>query len=1070
MKTTTKTTVLSRVVLLLLMLTPLAVLAQHVSETEARMRAQAFLEQRGRTLSEPSRIKTVAKVRRAVASNAHDSYYVFNVGDGQGFVIVSGDERTASILGYADSGNITDDSVPDGLRYLLDGYAEQMAWLASTDGDSRSGSGNGSRRVSAARKAISPLIETRWNQSAPYNANCPALDDTKTVTGCVATCMAQLMYYHKWPTEACSPLPGYTTRNGEFTLRDLPATTFSWSDMTATYAAGTTGAAADAVALLMQYCGWALQMNYNVSSKGGSSAYSVSIAEALKRNFNYDGSVRYAQRRHYSYQDWVDLIYTELANNRPVALGGQSIGGGHSFVCDGYEADDYFHINWGWGGTSDGYFRLSVLSPYEQGAGGSSTLDGFSYSQDAVIGVQPYKDTPAADILQLEKVALGSGTAVTFTLCSYLFGTNSFDYAVQMVDADGAVVQTLHEADGQSFVFNTNFSVPLSSITPDEGIQDGTYYIKVVSRGTGSTVWHDCYGEPEQLLTAVVSGGAVTSLTGAIVGGVQLSAATLTVDGDLTQGHEQQVTASVTGGSDNFHGNIFLRVNDKAVMGKTVDIAAGQTVDVTFSYTPTTAGDNLLALYTSPTNGTQIGESQTVTITASDAANTQTITVVPVFANLADGKFYGNAVRVTATVTNPSSDNSYASRLNCSLRTYNNATDADDAYVDATVQHKNIIIAKGGTTDVTFEYTGLELGRFYCLRFTYTQGYEEDGKTKNRTQEALITDRYEMGEGYMSYNADGSTTICPTADNIDGGDALCLDLRGLGSVPTITPSTNPNCLYLLTSEASTPTGLSGYNVVKGSAAETIRLTDGYDFYSPLAFTASTISYTRTFTLAANGTSGWNTLMLPFTVSTITCEGIGTVDWFHSATDTGKHFWLRAFTADTDGSAVFDYADELVANTPYIIAVPDDRFNYWDNDIYNDYQMTGRTVTFSGTDAAVGATTTGGVSGNHYRFGGHTVSASLSDIYALNADGSNFVRTTAPTVIPAFRAWLSAVSISSLSRPSLAIASPETTAVASLPTVDTQASQSWFTLGGQRLDGVPTTPGLYINNGRIVIIR
>ena len=130
MKTTTKTTVLSRVVLLLLMLTPLAVLAQHVSVTEARMRAQAFLEQRGRTLSEPSHIKTVAKARRAAASNARDSYYVFNVGDGQGFVIVSGDERTASILGYADSGNITDDSVPDGLRYLLDGYAEQMAWLA----------------------------------------------------------------------------------------------------------------------------------------------------------------------------------------------------------------------------------------------------------------------------------------------------------------------------------------------------------------------------------------------------------------------------------------------------------------------------------------------------------------------------------------------------------------------------------------------------------------------------------------------------------------------------------------------------------------------------------------------------------------------------------------------------------------------------------------------------------------------------------------------------------------------------------------------------------------------------
>lgn len=1048
-------------------------MAQHVSEAEARQRAEAFLQSRGKALTELSRLQTAGSRQTEASRTDAPGYYVFNIGSADGFVIVSGSERTASILGYADSGTLDADRLPDGLSFLLACYAEETERAeetAATVLDSEASVAAREAQKSpkqAARSGIAPLIQTRWSQESPYNNYCPSINDVKTVTGCVATSMAQVMYYHQYPTAACTAIPGYSTSTLDadrksYTLNvdALPATTFSWNDMTTTYADGSTGAAADAVALLMQYCGSALQMVYGLAVNGGSSAFNESIAYALTQYFGYDGSIRHVARRHYSYQDWIDLVYGELASGRPVVLGGQSAGGGHSFICDGYNTDDYFHINWGWGGSSDGYFRLSALNPYEQGAGGSSTLDGFSFSQDAVIGIQPNNGKAAQPMVQLEKITLdGSTGEIAFALCNYQFGTNAFDYAVQMVDGSGTVVKTLYEADNQSMPFNKD--VNFTTTIDPEGVADGTYYIKVVIRNTGASSWADCFDGPAQQLTAVISGGNVTSLTG-IINSERPTLNSIAISDSPTVGYEAEVTATVTGGATDYHENLQLRVNGTTVQGKQADIPAGKTVDVRFAYTPSTAGDNTLAILA---GGTQIG-SQIVNVAASDAANTQDITVEPVIANLDGGKLYGNALRVTAHVTNPSDVNSYASRLNCSLRIYNNATDDVGAYVDAIVQHKNITIAKSSSTDVTFEYTGLEPGRFYCLRFSYTQSYDDNGTLKTRTQEALISDRYEMGEGYLLYNVDGTMTICKPSSTITAESADFADLRGLSDLGgvTVAPSTNPNCLYLLADGATTPTGLDGKNVVKGTTAESITLTDGNAFYSPIDFTATTVSYSRTFSVAAAGTSGWNTIMLPFTVSAINCNVIGTVDWFHSAGDTGKNFWLREFTADGDGSVTFDYANTFTANTPYIIAVPDDRWG-------TEWQMTGRSVTFSGTNVPISATATAAVNGNHYKFCGTTIGTAASDIYVLNAKGSKFVKKTTDTAIEPFRAWFETVSISSLTLPSLAIVSPETTGITTTECTDsTDKTGVWYDMQGRKLDKQPMRKGLYIQGNKKVLVK
>lgn len=1075
---------------LMVLLLPLNMWAQFIDEYEARQRAQAFLQERNNGKAQV--LKTAHRGRRAKGhqvTNACD-YYIFNAETGGGFVIVSGDDRTIPILGYADSGSIQEGAMPEGLKVLLEDYSQQIAGLEDDDA-----SAQGSPRRAPARHAIAPLIQTKWNQGAPYNKYCPEIDSERTVTGCVATSMAQVMYYHKYPGEECTSIPGYTTRTAKLELPELPRTSFTWNAMTTTYSSTDTGEAADAVAKLMQYCGWALQMDYGTGSSGGSSAFNASIIDALKTYFSYDNGVHYARRTSYTYPEWVELIYSELAATRPVVMGGQSAGGGHSFICDGYDDDDYFHINWGWGGGGDGYFRLAVLDPYTRGAGGGSTLDGFSFGQDAVVGIQGHTPGTQGYCLSLEDLYLNdypSSSSHTFTrasasdeftvnlnytLCSYKSGTNDYDIAFLLLDDCYQPVSMMSQIRNQSMIFNKNYYGPHSVDLPSVG--SGTYYIKLMSRPHSyddSGAWMECYDGDQYMMTAVVSGNELT-ISVPLPQNTKPASASITVEGNKTVGYEQDVTAAITGGSGDYHGDLFLYVNDVAMMGKDVEIPAGQTVDVHFSYIPETAGENTIKISTAMSTDASyvIGEG-TVTILDNDASNTQELTIEPTITNLYDGKLYGNAVRTTVRVTNPSTTNSYVGRVNCSLRMYNNATDKAGSYFDTNVINKSVVIPKSESAenlsyvDLNFDYDALDPSKFYRLRFSYLK---DNSTASGPVVSAADGNALEMGEGYALYASDGSIIINEKTSALDAGSSPCVDLRGINSFEgiTLTASSNPNCIYLLASGVETPSALSSCNVVSGTSVDnlttaTLALQDGHDFFTPLPFTATNVSYTRTFTLAANGTSGWNTIMLPFSVSSISCEVIGTVDWFHRYSDTGKNFWLRAFIQDEPGYVEFDYAEEMAANMPYIIAVPDNRWG-------SAWQMTNRAVTFSGSNARIQPTAVCSFGGNSYKFGGCTSSKSLKDVYLLNNDGSSFVFADTSTDVPAFRAWFSPVELSSLTLPVLKIGSPKTTGIRLAPTPSTMSEEhegAWFDLSGRKLHGAPTKAGLYIHNGKKTVIQ
>lgn len=366
--------------------------------------------------------------------------YVFSMSDEGGFIIVSNDDRTIPVLGFSDNGKLDLENIPDNMRAWLQGYADEIAWLQQHDfGWNESRTSSPTRSGMHEKEAITPLVTARWSQRTPYNDLCPDYSAGKrAVTGCVATAMAQVMDYHKWPATTTEAIPGYKDDYG-VNHDPLEPTTFDWDLMANSYSGGETSEQNAAVAQLMQYCGYSVEMNYGPSS--GASIFKV--AQALKKYFDYNSTTTYITRSFYSNDKWEDIIYHELASNRPVLYGGQSTGGGHAFVCDGYLYDygtDYFHINWGWGGQSDEYYVLSVLDPYSgQGIGGSSSKGGFYFGQEAVIGIQKSSDngviadiTPAVVDLTPNSLTLSEnpiilGETVDMTLSVTNGSSDDFD-------------------------------------------------------------------------------------------------------------------------------------------------------------------------------------------------------------------------------------------------------------------------------------------------------------------------------------------------------------------------------------------------------------------------------------------------------------------------------------------------------------------------------------------------------------------------------------------------------------------------------------------------------------------
>lgn len=317
--------------------------------------------------------------------------YIFNKAPGSGFLVLPADDIAYPVLGYSDSGSFSESDMNPALEWWLSEYARQIEYAVAHGVSSTRSSVEIDPGVTGLQ-AISPMLKTSWDQVAPYNDQCPLLGVDRTYTGCVATAMAQVMNYWQYPEVGEGQIGYESSSIGKRLTLNFSKREFDWANMIPEYKDGNyTPEQADAVAYLMKACGYAVKMDYGTDSSG---ALAMNIANAMKKYFKYDPNILYTIRQYYSTTEWTRLIYDNLKNVGPILYGGASLlGGGHSFVCDGYDGNGYFHFNWGWTGMSDGYFSLDALNPSSLGSGGG-TGGGYNFTQDAVLGIQPPTGEP----------------------------------------------------------------------------------------------------------------------------------------------------------------------------------------------------------------------------------------------------------------------------------------------------------------------------------------------------------------------------------------------------------------------------------------------------------------------------------------------------------------------------------------------------------------------------------------------------------------------------------------------------------------------------------------------------
>ena len=607
------------------LLTVAMVLANPIDKQQARRLAAQFAESRGAQLKgEPLRApgRTTATEQQPL--------YVFNTDGNQGFVIVSGDDRAETILGYTEQGQYDEDALPENFRWWLEMTAKEIEAL-SLQGEAQ--------REAPARKvkthrAITPLLVTEWNQGSAteegniYNTLCPTINGKHCITGCVATAGAQIMYYYQWPKKATSVVPGYTTEYSQAdTSADLPAVTFKWADMKPVYTPADKGtAAAEAVARLMLYCGYAANMWYGL---GASSAATSTLARGMAEYFDYDpNTFRTVYRDTYSIEEWDELIYQELAASRPIVYSGSSFTGGHAFICDGYDGEGMYHFNWGWGGSYNGFFTLQATNPYSQG---ESTREGFVFQQYVTIGIQPNTGTGAPDDPNRDDeweeetiegiVATASdpsleGTTITMRLANQNEESCYFGFGMGELNADGSitVIDTQYE-NYQSVELKKNWGFgEMSFDVSGYELSEGTHKLVPVSISKGETEWKRCKPASVWFEVTVDANGAKSIVVHPVV---DLEISNLKVVSGLQPGQRQTITFDVTNKGDNFDGALYLLLQttgeNEYKSSKSMKIKTGNTKSYRMSAYQLTEGTHTLLLCRNY-SGTQVLATITLTL------------------------------------------------------------------------------------------------------------------------------------------------------------------------------------------------------------------------------------------------------------------------------------------------------------------------------------------------------------------------------------------------------------------------------------------------------------------------
>jgi hypothetical protein len=419
-------------------------------------------------------------------------FYVFNANQ-SGFIAVSADDIVIPVLAYSDEGTFDPNTMHISIQKWFQGYADQIRYAivnkleATEDIKTQWDDLLAGKQPLTRRGSVSPLITTKWDQNPYYNALCP-YDNTekdRTVTGCVATATAQIIKYWSFPKTGTGFHSYNHSRYGTISS-NFASHTYNYSNMPTKVTSTNTD-----VAQLMFDCGVSVNMNYNTLSNKGSGAQTLDVVDALKTYFGYPASVSGKYRTSYTDAAWKTLLKSELDAGRPMQYAGTGNGGGHSFVCDGYNNNDYFHFNWGWSGSSDGYFSINSLNPGSLGTGGGT--GGFNSNQRVIVGIQPPSSSMSYDLtlntsmtISPSSISYGGAFSVSTNFTNNSNTTFSGDYGAAVFDDNDNFIDFIEIKTG--FTLQSGYKYTNDLVFSTTGMLKmlpGKYWIGVYYRPTG---------------------------------------------------------------------------------------------------------------------------------------------------------------------------------------------------------------------------------------------------------------------------------------------------------------------------------------------------------------------------------------------------------------------------------------------------------------------------------------------------------------------------------------------------------------------------------------------------------
>ena len=905
--------------LVMMMVMAFVAVAAPITQAQALRLAQDFLSGHHRGWTAPSKDGQLHPESVVTGKG----YYIFNLQQQGGFIVISNDDMLAPVLGYADSGCCDPSDLPDGLK----------AWLAYYDECAEAvqrgvAVASSPRRIYSS-EVITPLITSRWAQREPYNSLCPVDGGTTCPTGCTATALAQVMRYHRFPTGYSTAIPSYTTLTKGFVMPRLPATLFDWNNMPDELNAASSQNSINAVAKLMLYCGQATKMNYCAD---GSGAYSYLIPDCLPKYFGYPKTMHYVYRESYDEQQWDSLLINELRNNQPVIYTAyNNVSQGHTFICDGYDGNGLFHINWGWAGVGDGYFRISVAHATDENLSDHVKNYHLSISQTAVLGLKPSgTDTyiePVEYLRSYSRPSLKNGRAYTRKATSANFSGITFkqsfvnttsasktlSYGVALIADNGSIVSVLTSSSA-TLASGGMQTYEAANLALGSGITSGHYQLKLVYKRSSSSEWRVMGGSDKNHIDVVIS-QLNMQLTPVPKADFELRG--LEKNGDFLH-------FDFDNNDEEFFGPVYLRKLDKA---------NNNIVQVAFDNMSVSPGSNTkFDLYIPPGQSLDINADQF--FLSVDEYDSQ------YFYSNSEDKAYHVAKEIEIINLDGAAQTIVGDRIMCRVT----FTNQDENAYDKTIM---LSLVNVGVSEIVIDSCSVSIGRgeslerYYEIPLTdFSTKYQLKASHRRNVYSwaEQVTDVLSAAKGAIYWTSDGETLVQQATSTITvPADVVAANVRN-AYTSNVIANANPNTLYML--DKTMPRGLSGKNYVNGSnKGPKLSLTDGYDYFIPDSMVFSTSLDYHGQVGEVNGFS-WRIISLPFKPAQVTVDG-ETVTWYKDEDDEAGSFWLMAFEGVENGTVQTSYVQEMNAYTPYIIAF--------------DERMSGKSFSFTASKQTIGAT-------------------------------------------------------------------------------------------------------------------